>query len=160
MNQPQENFDALQRLMRLKSKECPPPGVHDQLRQRIMANISLPAEPRQSSLWHQLLGWLESRPALASSYALAGIALLLCGAGFLKMVESESAEIRIGEHTIVAVPTHTTPPPQSFQSPPITVAQTPPQSLSSTNESIKNGPPPGLFDGAHLNSLPASDRIR
>ena len=160
MNQPQENFDSLQRLMRLKSKESPPPGFHDQLRHQIMANVRHPAQPHPSNWLRTLFEWFHSRPALASSYALAGVALLVCGAGFLRMVENESAEIRIGDHTLVTVPNAPMSSPQSFQSTPVAVAQSATTSLTSTNESLRNGPPPGLFDGANLNSLPASDRSR
>ena len=96
MNEDQQNFDSLRRLLALKRHEVPPPGYFDNFSRRVIARIHAgEAEESAGSLaglpW--LLRWLQSlatQPVFAGGFATALCLLLLFGAVMAQRPESVS----------------------------------------------------------------------
>ena len=90
MNEDQQNFESLRRLLALKRHEVPPPGYFNNFSRQVIARIRAGESEASASLWEHLLGgmpwllkWLQSletKPAFAGSFATALCLLLVFGA--------------------------------------------------------------------------------
>lgn len=86
MNEDQQNFDSLRRLLALKRHEVPPPGYYKNFSRQVMARIRAAETQETAGLpvavsW--LLKWLQSfetKPMFAGGFATVICLLLLFGA--------------------------------------------------------------------------------
>jgi hypothetical protein len=127
-NQPEE-FEKLQRLLALKRHEEPPPGYFDRLPGQIRARIAH-AEAHPEPFWRRWLEAWDVSPALATSYAVAVVALL--GAAVWLTRPPGASDGR-----------------QLVAAPPVDTNQNPALIAS-------NSAPPGLFNPPTLQVQPAS----
>jgi len=100
MNENQQNFESLRRLLTLKRHETPPPGYFNNFSRQVMARIRAGETGEAASQaegllpgipW--LLNWLqglETKPVFAGSFATALCLLLLFGAVVAQRPESAS----------------------------------------------------------------------
>jgi hypothetical protein len=77
MNSAPDNFDRLQRLLKWKRHEQPPPGYFNELADRVIARLDRMNAPPAPSWWQTLLARLEIKPVLvgASGVVLCGLML-------------------------------------------------------------------------------------
>ena len=97
MNQEQENFEALQRLLKLKRYEQPPPGYFGDFSTQVVRRIKLGGpEDKEGILeylfieapWLQrLFGAFQAKPAVAWSFGLAACALVVSSIVYSETVE-------------------------------------------------------------------------
>jgi hypothetical protein len=82
MNEHENNFDALRRLLKLKQQETPPPGYFNSFSGQVVARIRA-GEARQSaseiSWLSKLLSAFEFKPAFAGAFASALCLVLVFG---------------------------------------------------------------------------------
>jgi len=82
MNENENNFDALRRLLKLKGQEMPPPGYFNRFSGQVVARIRA-GEARQSnsegSWLSKLLSAFEFKPAFAGAFASALCLVLAFG---------------------------------------------------------------------------------
>jgi hypothetical protein len=98
MNENQQNFESLRRLLALKRHETPPPGYFNNFSRQVMARIrageaeaSVSLSERFGMPW--LLKWLqgaETKPMFAGSFATVLCLLLLFGAVIAQRPEAAS----------------------------------------------------------------------
>ena len=98
MNENQQNFESLRRLLALKRHETPPPGYFNNFSRQVMARIrageaeaSVSLSERFGMPW--LLKWLqgaETTPMFAGSFATVLCLLLLFGAVIAQRPEAAS----------------------------------------------------------------------
>lgn len=74
-----DEFLNVQRALRLKRYEQPPPGYFQDFSAKVIARIEAATVEREQSWWRHLLAQLESKPVLAASYAFALGGLLFFG---------------------------------------------------------------------------------
>ncbi len=118
-----DEFDSVKQLLALKRHEEPPPGYFDRLPGEVRARIAH-AQAHPESWWRRWLAAWDVSPALATSYAIVVVTLVVGGVWSAKQPSSE-AEVQV-----VTVPVRAT----------------------ETNMIIaSNAAPPGLF---HTPSLP------
>ncbi len=94
-----DNFEGLQRLLKLKRYEQPPPGYFSDFSQQVIAQIKAGANTEPESLFDRLsweVPWLrrllesfQAKPALAMGFGAAVCALLVGG-----VIYSESLEFK------------------------------------------------------------------
>lgn len=77
MDNGQEQFEALQRLLRVKRHEVPPPGFFDTFPDRVRQRIARGENLDRRPWWERVLVWEPLRPALAGACALAAGGWLL-----------------------------------------------------------------------------------
>ena len=122
-------FESLQRLLALKRHEEPPPGYFDRLPGEVRARIAQ-AQANPEPWWRRWLAEWDLSPALATSYAVAAVTLVLGGAWWAKQPGSP------GEPQVVTAPV--------------------PSDINPTNTLIaSNSAPPGLFNPPSLQVQPA-----
>jgi hypothetical protein len=66
-----ENFDDLRRLLSLKKHEEPPPRFFNELPENVMAQIAREEAKRPLTWWQALVEYVQAKPAMAASYAIA-----------------------------------------------------------------------------------------
>jgi len=98
MKQEQDNFEALQRLLKLKRHEQPPPGYFNDFSSQVIRRIKLGRKEEKEGFleylfieapWLQrLLEGFQAKPAVAWSFGLAACALVVSS-----IVYSESVEV-------------------------------------------------------------------
>lgn len=71
--------DSLERLVRLKRFEEPPPGHLDRLSSRVIAQIEAEQALEQQGFWSRLKSEWDFRPLLACAYSAGAMALLAVG---------------------------------------------------------------------------------
>ena len=128
LNQPDE-FEKLRKLLALKRHEEPPPGYFDQLPGQIRSRMAQ-AEAVPEPFWRRwFLAW-ELSPALATSYAIVTVGLVLGGVWLARQPNAT------GGQQVVTVP----------------------QSNTNQNPGLvtSNSAPPGLFNTPSLQVHPAS----
>lgn len=81
MSNDSNHNDSLERLLRLKGLEEPPPGHLDHLSSRIIAQIEADNALASDGVWSRLLGYLDFKPVLACAYSAAAMGLLVVGLG-------------------------------------------------------------------------------
>ncbi|MDB6024463.1 MAG: hypothetical protein JWM68_686 [Verrucomicrobiales bacterium] len=81
MNQGQEEFNKLRKLLALKRHEQPPPGYFDRLPNQILSRIK--AGEVTESFWQRLLPKIVLRPAFAYGFGMAACVLLAFGASYV-----------------------------------------------------------------------------
>ena len=77
----------VERLIKLKRWEEPPPGHLDTLSSRIIAQIEADKVLSKETFWSRLVGFLEFKPVLACSYSAAAMGLLVLGLGMKNEVQ-------------------------------------------------------------------------
>jgi hypothetical protein len=91
MNENENNFDALRRLLELKRHETPPPGYFNRFSGQVIARIRA-GETRKSSSetpWFvKLLQAFELKPAFAGAFASALLLMLVFGIAFAERPDS------------------------------------------------------------------------
>lgn len=68
---PEENFEALQKLLALKRHEVPPPGYFNDFSAKVCARIEAAESSQPASWWHRLLVSFDAKPIVACTYGLA-----------------------------------------------------------------------------------------
>jgi len=130
MQENQENFDGLKRLLALKKHELPPPRFHDELRGRILARIEAGEAGAPVSWWRRFIESFELRPALATGFASALCGLLVAAIYYgSRPGEASGPELAIdpqpaGETEEMAIY----------------------NPFTATNAAMTSPPPPGIFD--------------
>ncbi|MFT4690810.1 MAG: hypothetical protein ACKVHO_08895 [Verrucomicrobiia bacterium] len=66
-----ENFDELRRLLALKKHEEPPPRFFNELSGNVRAQIAREEAERPVAWWQALVEYLQAKPAMAVTYAVA-----------------------------------------------------------------------------------------
>ncbi len=89
MNQDQENFEALRKLMALKKYEKPPPRYFTDLPGQIWNRIE--REPAQNSFWERFFPNIGINPAFAYTFGLLACGSLVFGIGY--SLRTETAEV-------------------------------------------------------------------
>ena len=79
MDSSPENFEGVQRLLRLKRYEQPPPRYFRNFSNRVIARIER-GESRRASGWWERFGF-DLRPAIAAAAGMTGCALIFLGIG-------------------------------------------------------------------------------
>src|SRR5271154_1501652 len=90
MNENENNFDALRRLLELKRHETPPPGYFNRFSGQVIARIRA-GEARKSSetSWFvRFLQAFEFKPAFAGAFASALLLMLVFGIAFAERPDS------------------------------------------------------------------------
>ena len=87
MSNDSNQIDSLDRLLKLKRLEEPPPGHLDRLSSRIIAQIEADNALSTDTVWSRLLGYLDFKPALACAYSAAAMGLLVVGLGMKNDLE-------------------------------------------------------------------------
>src|SRR5690349_9142624 len=100
MSQEMENFESLQKLLRVKRHEQPPPGYFDQFSSEVMARLRA-GEHEQKDLWRELgeeASWLQrlwasldAKPALAGAFGVLVCGVVLTGIYFSQQSEPQTA---------------------------------------------------------------------
>ncbi len=124
-----DEFDQVKRLLALKRHEEPPPGYFDRLPGQIRARIAQ-AEAQPVPFWRRWLEAWDLSPALATSYAVAVVMLVLGGIWFTRQAGAPDG-------------------PQMVNAPRLDTNQNPAMVTS-------NAAPPGLFNTPSLQVQPAS----
>src|SRR5688572_7697175 len=75
MNSPSDNSDAVQKILRLKRHEQPPPGYFNQFSGRVIARIE---RGEACTSWWERFGF-DMRPALAAATGVFACALVIYG---------------------------------------------------------------------------------
>jgi hypothetical protein len=98
MNENQQNFESLRRLLALKRHEVPPPGYFNNFSRQVIARIRAGEVEDSATRWERLfvgmpwlLKWLqgiETKPVFAGGFATALCLLLLFGAVMAQRPES------------------------------------------------------------------------
>ncbi len=73
--------DSLEKLIKLKRWEEPPPGHLDRLSSQIIAQIEADRALQRESIWTRIFGVLEIKPVLACAYCAGAMGLLVVGLG-------------------------------------------------------------------------------
>ena len=76
-----QSSKSLEKLLKLKRWEEPPPGHLDRLSSRIIAQIEADRVVSRESVWSRLFGVLELKPVLACAYCAGAMGLLVVGLG-------------------------------------------------------------------------------
>jgi hypothetical protein len=80
MNENENNFESLRRLLAFKNRETPPPGYFNNFSAQVVARISAGETNESSVAWFsKLLQAFEFKPAFAGSFAGALCLLLVFG---------------------------------------------------------------------------------
>ena len=97
MKQEQDNFEALQRLLKLKRYEQPPPGYFNDFSTQVVRRIKLGGKEEKEGFleylfveapWLQrLFGAFQTKPAVAWSFGLAVCALVVSSIVYSETVE-------------------------------------------------------------------------
>lgn len=80
MDSSPENFESLQKLLRLKRHEQPPPRYFNEFSGRVIARIQA-GEARVAPRWWQRFG-IDLRPVLTATGGIAALGLLFLSVGF------------------------------------------------------------------------------
>ena len=125
-----DEFESLKKLLALKRHEEPPPGYFDRLPGEVRARIAhVQASPEP--WWRRWLASWDLSPALATSYAVVAVTLVLGGVWMAKQPTSEGG-------------------------PQIATTPVPSVDANLTNTIIaSNAAPPGLFNPPSLPVQPA-----
>jgi hypothetical protein len=83
MNPMREDFQDLQRLLRLKRYEQPPPGYFDGFSSKVIAELKASQKLHKGSWWERFFIGFDAKPALVCAYSLVVCSSLLYGLGFL-----------------------------------------------------------------------------
>ncbi len=73
--------ESLEKLLKLKRWEEPPPGHLDRLSSRIIAQLEADRVVSRESLWSRVFGFLDLKPVLACAYCAGAMGLLVVGLG-------------------------------------------------------------------------------
>lgn len=118
MNQNDENFDQLRKLLALKRHETPPPGYFNRLPGRILAKIEESEFAARSTWWDWLVERFDARPVLACAYGFTISGLLLMGFRLSQVLESgtsaDAAATSFGGGWLAATPDPVTTQPNAF----------------------------------------------
>jgi len=77
-----DDFQDLQRLLRLKRHEQPPPGYFEGFSSKVIAEIKASQMVHESSWWERFFIGFDAKPALVCAYSLVVCSSLLYGLGF------------------------------------------------------------------------------
>ncbi len=117
MNENENNFDSLRRLLKLKRQENPPPGYFNNFSSRVTARIRAEAATGKGTAerlaveapWlMKFLQFFEAKPAFAGGFALALCLLLLGGIVFADRSDVEQSSPVFVDATpsaVIAAPT-------------------------------------------------------
>ncbi len=90
MDQPQENFDALRKLMALKRHETPPPGYFDHLPRRISTRLR--AGEGDLNFWESIVARLRLNASVAYAFSLTACGALAMTIIYAARVEAARAD--------------------------------------------------------------------
>lgn len=88
MSKRSNQTESLEKLIKLKRWEEPPPGHLDRLSSRIIAQIEADQVLSKDSFWTRVAGFLDFKPVLACTYSAAAMGLLVVGLGMREDVET------------------------------------------------------------------------
>jgi len=77
-----DDFQDLQRLLRLKRHEQPPPGYFEGFSSKVIDEIKASQMVHESSWWERFFMGFDAKPALVCAYSLVVCSSLLYGLGF------------------------------------------------------------------------------
>ena len=89
-----DEFDSVKQLLALKRHEEPPPGYFDRLPGEVRARIAH-AQAHPESWWRRWLAAWDLSPALATSYAIVAVTLVVGGVWSAKQPSSEAEVQRV-----------------------------------------------------------------
>ncbi len=89
-NRPPEEFDELQRLLKLKRHEQPPPGYLSHLPNRILLRIQQEELRQESGWWQWFVDRFDAKPMLVCLYGLVVSSLLVLGFQVSQMMQNET----------------------------------------------------------------------
>ncbi len=92
MNDSQEQFDQVRRLLVLKRHEIPPPGYFDHFSDRVIARIESETLVLEGSWWRRLVMSFDAKPIVAGAYSLGLGGLLFVGLSLVHVYQQESVE--------------------------------------------------------------------
>ena len=103
MNESQQNFEELKRLLKLKQHEIPPPGYFHRFSDDVLARIRA-GEAGEPVAWEErlgssapwLLGWLrifETKPGIVGGFATSLCLLLLMGVIFAEYSDQSTSRV-------------------------------------------------------------------
>jgi hypothetical protein len=94
-----ERFESLQRLVRLKQHEVPPPAFFRDFSTRVIDRIEREARTRKTSWWRHWLPFLDAPKLMAgaSALTLAGLAFVGISLGLVLTSDSESGMTALNE---------------------------------------------------------------
>jgi hypothetical protein len=158
MNENENNFESLRRLLALKRHESPPPGYFNNFSSRVIARIRA-GKPKASASWLELpwlskfLEALQAKPAFAGGFA-ATLCLLLI-AGIIYAGQTESAPQQLLSPEMAAIT------PMASATPLASLPQTVGQPMLASSDNSTNpvfGLPPvaSLFDQIQPSAQPVS----
>ena len=84
MNESENNFESLRRLLALKRHEVPPPGYFHQFSGNVVARLRAGETAERESGWVRFLKAFELKPAFAGVFASALCLLLIFGIVFVQ----------------------------------------------------------------------------
>lgn len=91
MNEIEDNFEALRRLLAFKNRETPPPGYFNDFPARVIASIRAGETKEPSGGWVvKLFQALEFKPAFAGTFAAALCMVLVFGIVYLERTDIAS----------------------------------------------------------------------
>src|ERR1043165_4148165 len=102
MSREMENFESLQKLLKVKRCEQPPPGYFEQFSSEVMARLRA-GEHEQKDLWREMgdeASWLQrlwmtldARPALAGAFGVLVCGVVLSGIYYAQKTDPQEAAL-------------------------------------------------------------------
>ena len=162
MNEEQQNFEALQRLLKLKRYEQPPPGYFSDFSTQVTRRIRLGGKEDKPGLFEFLFieaPWLQrameifqAKPGVAWSFGLGVCALVISGVVYSETVETAPV-------SLMAVPSDAARAQAAAASAPMTLVEATSDKLAALDggtNPVVQPVMPSLFDQFQVNPQPAS----
>ena len=146
MNENENNFESLRRLLAFKNRETPPPGYFNDFSRRVVARIRTGEANESSVAWFsKLLQAFEFKPAFAGSFAGALCLVLVFGIVYAQRPDVAPQPL-LTSSTLVAPP--------AMASPTDFISPTGSSGLIASNNSVLNlGSVASLFNQPNQNQL-------
>lgn len=109
MNADDQNFEALQRLLKLKRHEKPPPRYFNDFSSRVISRIEAEAAATEMSWFQKLVATFQNKPSLAGFAGAAVCGLLVAGVVMTENAQFDPGAPIAGSPHSQAVATETTP---------------------------------------------------
>jgi hypothetical protein len=147
MNENENNFNSLRRLLAFKNRETPPPGYFNNFSGQVVARLSAGETNESSGAWFtKLLQAFEFKPAFAGSFAGALCMLLVFGIVYAQRPDAAPQSLLTSSTQISS--------PLAMASPTGFIPQTGSSGLIASNNSVLNlGSAASLFDQPNQNQL-------
>lgn len=161
MNENENNFESLRRLLALKRSEVPPPGYFEKFSREVTARIRAEDASRTANVSSQLpwlfrlLSAFEAKPAFAGGFASMLCLLLLFGIIYAEQPDATPQPLL--QPAQVASPLAVAPAAAFNAAPAMQVGFT---SVSSTNPIFNMQPAPALFGDPPVVAQPVSFQLQ